>query len=53
MELTKQELNLLLQMFQQVNFPSAEAKLLAGQLQLKIEGQLSEQVPSPPQSKQE
>ena len=41
MELTKQELNLLLQMFQQVNFPSAEAKLLAGQLQIKIEQELT------------
>jgi len=43
MELTKQELNLLLQMFQQVNFPSAEAKLLAGQLQIKIEKELQKE----------
>jgi len=46
MELTKQELNLLLQMFQQVNFPSAEAKLLAGQLQIKIEKELQKDAPS-------
>ena len=53
MEFTKQELNLLLQMFQQVIFPSAEAKILAGQLQAKIEAEVSGQAPSPLQSEQE
>ena len=46
MELTKQELNLQLQIFQQVNFPSAEAKLLAGQLQIKIDKELQKDAPS-------
>ena len=42
MELTKQELNLLLQMLQQVNFPTVEAKLIASQLQEKVEVTLAD-----------
>ncbi len=40
---SKKELQLMLELLTKVNFPSAEAKLLAGNLQAKIEAQLSEQ----------
>lgn len=53
MEFTKEELVLMLQMLQQITIADARAKVTAGQLQLKIEAQLSEQAPSPPQSEQE
>lgn len=41
-ELTKQEQQLILEMITNVVFPSGEAKLLAGNLQLKIEASLAE-----------
>ena len=42
MELSNEELNLLLQMLQQVNFPTVEAKLVASQLQAKVEATLAD-----------
>lgn len=41
MKLTREELALTLEMLRQVNFPSAEVKILAGQLQVKIEQEIS------------
>ena len=42
MELTKQEMVLLLQVLQQVSFSTSEGKIIAGQLQAKIEASLAE-----------
>ena len=42
MELTKPEMILLLQVLQQVSFPTADAKIIAGKLQAKIEAILAE-----------
>lgn len=42
MELSNEELNLLLQILQQVNFSTAEGKIMAGQLQARIEATLAD-----------
>ena len=42
MEITQEELVLMLQMLQQVTLSDALAKITAGQLQLKIESELAE-----------
>ena len=44
MELTTQELQLILELLMKVGFPTAEAKLLAGNLQTKVEAELSQVV---------
>ena len=46
MELTKEELILLLQMLQQITLPDALTKITAGQLQQKVEANLSASAPS-------
>lgn len=41
---TTQELQLILELLMKASFPSAEAKLLAGNLQAKVESELSKVV---------
>lgn len=52
MELTTQEKLFLLKLLTIANLPDAEGKIFAGQLQAKIEAQLSEQAVEPQQSAQ-
>lgn len=45
MELTLDEMRLMVQVLQQVSFPTADAKIVAGQLQQKIEQELMKVLP--------